>query len=200
MIIIGVKDKALNIQNISDACPVCKSTDSLQMTLYQQYVSLFLIPFCPTRKHAVTICNHCKATFLLEYMSPSFRQVYNDMKAKSKTPIWIFTGAGIVFIGLIFLAIYIKIDSDNTDKLVKAPQKNDVFEIRLETGKYTIYKVQHVKNDSVYFFANKYQVTELTGLNDLFEKEFETSVTYGMPVSKLVKMRKDGDIIDIIKK
>ena len=195
MLIVGVKNKILDVKKISDPCPFCKATDSLQMTFFQQYVSLFWIPFFPSKKHANTLCSHCNAEFLLEYMSPNFREIYEDIKTKNKTPLWTFTGTLIAIILLVSLAFAIKIDSDNTRKRVAAPQINDLFEIKLKSDKYTIYKVQKVEHDSVYFFANKFEVDAITGITDLYNKEFDESKSYGLPITKFTQMNEDGEII-----
>ena len=195
MLIIGVRNKKLDIRNISDVCSFCRVTNTLEITLYQQYVSIFWIPFFPSKKQLITSCKHCDATFQSEYMSLKFRQICEDIKTENKTPWWVFSGSGILVASLIALVIGIKIDTDNTREFVSAPRINDIFEIRLKDDIYTLYKVHKVEHDSVYFYANKYQISDETGISNLYDEEFETSKMYGLSISKFIQMNKDGEII-----
>ena len=200
MIIFGLRNKVLATESIPGTCPVCKENNCLQMTLYQQYVTLFFIPSFPTEKKEASVCTRCGAKLQLRYMSPAFTEIYNRLKSTTPRPLWLFTGCGIMVIGLIALLIDLKFNNDKIKQFIVRPQKNDIFEIRTKESNYTLYKVVKTGRDSAYFIANKYQISEASGIDQLYDKGeqgFDASVTYGIPISRLIKMNNDGAIIDI---
>jgi hypothetical protein len=203
MIVFGVRNKALITESISIACPICKESDCLQITVRQQYVSVFFIPFAPTRKQGTCVCNQCNAVLQPEYMSTDFQDSYRAIKSKIKTPLWCLTGAFLATVGLIVLFVYIKQDSKRVTLMVHNPQKSDIFGIQPKGGSCTLYEVVKIKSDSIYFFANKYQTTDATNISDLYDKGeqgFDRSKFYGILLSKLIQMDNNGEIIDAKRK
>lgn len=77
-----------------------------------------------------------------------------------------------------------------------SPQKGDIYEIRLPDQQYTIYKVDKVEGNTVYFFENEYTTNKLSGVNKLLEKPFTTE-SYPVMKTDLKVMLENDEIMDI---
>ncbi len=200
MIIYGTKATLLKSDSIFDPCPSCGTNNSIQINVYQRYAHVFWIPFFPIGKTGVSACNNCKQVLKLNQMPASLRLSYDNIKAQSKMPVWTFSGLFLIVLGIIAIMISEKQKDERVGKLILSPKKDDVFEIKLKDNEYTLYKVQKVDGDTVYFYANKYQTNRQTGLAGLADQPFDTDMSYGLPKSKLVSMSKNDEIIDIDRK
>ncbi len=200
MIIYGTKATLCKSEYIFEPCPNCRTANSMQMSVFQRYAHVFWIPFFPIGKTGVSVCSNCRQVLKLDQMPPSLRLSYDNIKTNTRIPIWTFAGVILVAIGVIAIIVSEKQKDEKVSKLILSPKKDDVFEIKLKDNEYTLYKVQMVVGDTTYFFANKYQTNQETGLSDLSAKEFDTSMIYGLSKSKLIEMNKNDEIIDIDRK
>ena len=197
MIVYGTRSTLLKSEIIFDQCPNCNTSNKVQMNVFQRYAHLFWIPFLPAGKYAVSQCTNCGQVLKEKQMPATFKLSYDNLKSQVSTPIWNFVGIFLIslLIGGLFIAD--KQKAGKVSKMLLSPKKDDVFQIKLKDDIYTLYKVKKVEGDTVYFFANKFQTDQESGLSDLATKEYETSETYGVPIKKLVEMDKDSKIIDI---
>jgi hypothetical protein len=170
MIVYGTNAKAIATENLYDNCVKCGTADSVQMTVFQKYATLFWIPFFPIGKTGTTECNHCKHVMLEKEFSTAEINSYKNLKAKGKTPIWTFTGL-VILTALIAWAIKTGKENDALDaKYIAAPQKGDIYEFKTESDQFSLYKVDEVKGDSVFVFQNQYEANKIRGLSDLKAK------------------------------
>ncbi len=200
MIIYGTRSTLLKTEYLFEPCPNCNTANSVQMNVFQQYAHIFWIPIFPIRKTGVSVCTNCRQVLKEKQMPASLKLSYQNLKSDTKIPIWHFTGIFLVFLVVIAVVISDKQTSDKVSKLIMSPKKDDVFQIKLKDDVYTLYKVKKVEGDTVYFFANKYQTSEESGLSGLSDKEFDTAETYGLSKSELNNMNKNDEIIDIERK
>jgi len=170
------------------------------MNVYQRYAHVFWIPFFPIGKTGVSVCGNCKQVLKLNQMPPILKMNYDNVKTRTRTPIWAFSGVFLIVLGVIAISISDKQKGEKVSRFIASPKKDDVFEIKLKDDEYTLYKVKEVVKDTVYFYANKYQTSQETGLSDLVGKEFDTGMSYGLPKSRLIEMNKNDEIIDIDRK
>ena len=197
MIVYGRRATALTTQQLFEPCPNCKATNSLHITVYQRYAHVFWIPMFPIGKTGVSVCGSCNQVLKLKEMPPELRLAYDNIKAQTKTPIWHFAGTGLLIAGIIALSIHSKNKTEQVDKMVLNPKAGDIFEIKVKDNVYTLYKVQKVEKDTVFFVANQYQTDDASGLDDLKKKPFATDSVYGVPKIALVEMNKKDEIVDI---
>jgi len=200
MIIFGTKATFRKSEYIFDPCPNCRTTNSVQISIFQRYGHIFWIPFIPIGKTGVSVCNNCRQVLKLEQMSPQLRLSYDNLQTNTRIPIWSFSGVFLIILGVIAVDISDKQKSEKVSKLILSPKKDDVFEIKLTDNGYTLYKVQRVEKDTVYFYANRYQTNQESGLGDLADKDYATDISYGLSKSKLIEMNKNDEIIDIDRK
>lgn len=202
MIVYGIRGKLLKNEISTVSCPNCNTANSIQMNVFQRWAHIFWIPFFPIGKTGVSQCLNCKQVLKLKEMPASLRLSYDNLKAQSSTPIWTFTGIGVIIVIAIFGYFGEKQTAKRISKWVLAPQKNDIYHVKLKNDHYTLYKVDHIVGDTVYLALNKYETDREDGLSDMAAKG-DTAydlAQQGLPKSLLIDMAKEGSILDIDRK
>jgi len=203
MIVYGRRATLVKTEHLFEPCPNCRTTNSIQLSVLQRYAHVFWIPIFPIGKTGVSVCSNCRQVLKRDQMPATLRMSYDNLKTQAKIPIWHFAGTFLIVLGVIAVVISEKKTAQKVGKLILSPKQNDVFQIKLKDDAYTLYKVKEVKGDTVYFFANKYETSQETGLDDLANKgdtSFDHSTTYGFSKQMLVDMNKKDEIIDIDRK
>ena len=198
MIHVNVGKIPLKKSWIATPCPLCKTPNSLHITVYHQFVG-FIVPLFPLKKTCMADCSSCKGNVEIQYMSPDFYVLYQQLKKDSRTPRRLYIGSLILVIGMVLLCFYFYENSKRVNSIIKLPQKNDLFEIVQPSGNYTLYKVARVKGDTVLFSVNKYEVTENESINDLYEKfgkDFDNHKTMVLTKLQLLQMHSRGEVFD----
>jgi len=197
MIVYGTRASLQKSEYIYEACPNCQKTNSVQINVYQRYAHIFWIPFFPIGKTGISVCSDCRQVLKLDQMPEALKLSYQNIKSNTRIPVWTFIGVFLIAAGIVALTINENQKAERVGKYILAPKKNDIFEIKLKDDEFTLYKVEKVERDTVYFFANKYTTNQQTGLDDLAIKPFDESTTYGVSIIKLKEMNKNDEIIDI---
>ncbi len=197
MIVYGRRATALKTQVLFEPCPNCRTTNSVQITVYQRYAHIFWIPMFPIGKTGVSVCANCRQVLKLADMTPDLHLAYDHIKSSTRIPIWHFSGLALIVVAIIAVSISEKNKAEKVSKLILNPQKGDIFELKIKDTIYTLYKVLKVEKDTVFFAANKYQTDQETGLDDLQKKPFDTDSVYGVPKTALIEMNRKEEIIDI---
>jgi hypothetical protein len=199
MIVYGIRTKQLAKEILTDKCPNCGTQNTVELYVFQKYAHVFWIPFFPSGKAAVSQCSHCKQVLKQKEMPASFRASYENVKLQAKTPIWTFSGLALVAALITIAVISDKKKDERNAKLILAPQKGDIFEIKTKDNQYTLYKVDTIQGDSVLIRPNNYEVNKETGLNDL-KRKGETAYSedlFAIHKKELKEMLESGEIIDI---
>jgi hypothetical protein len=192
----GTKAKQLAKEPISGKCPHCSSQNSIDMYVFQKYGHLYWIPFAPMTKTGVSECTHCKQKLELFQMPDQLKAKYEDIKARTKTPLWTFSGLlllGVVIVLSILAAIN---DNHKNNQLILQPQAGDIYEMATENSQYTLLKVARVQGDSVYVHINEYETNKQSRLYQLKEKPFSAEeISFTKQTLRL--MLKEGKILDV---
>ena len=196
MIIYGSKGTVLGGESVKCNCPNCEAQNSIQMYVAQRYAHIYWIPFFPTNKSVVSECNNCKQVLEKKDFPPSFDRAHDNLKSNAKAPWW--TYIGVILIGLLIVAgvVTSKLDDKENAELILAPKAGDIYEVKLSSDEYTLYKVDRVEDNMVYLLENQYAVNQSSGLDDLKIKPYYAEST-PVPKSALKLMLEDGEIIDI---
>ena len=184
MIIYGWKPTGIATENIREKCPHCGTPDSLQMDIYQKYAHVYWIPLFPIGKTAATQCSHCQQVLQKKEFPPDLQYAYETLKIHAKTPVWTFSGLGILALLIAWGIISSKQTDEKNARLILSPQKGDLYEISINTNRYTLYKVEKVAGDSVFLLFNQYESNKESGLSDLKNKGNEAFSTELMPLHK----------------
>jgi hypothetical protein len=201
MIIYGSRATQLVKEGLSDKCPHCGSY-SLQLYIFQRYAHVFWIPMFPIGKIGVAECTSCKKTWKKKEFSDTTRLSYQNLKSQAKTPAWTFTGLGVLAV-IIGITIYSEQKKkEKSGKLILAPVAGDVFEIKLNDGQYTLYKVNDVRSDSVFVNLSEYETNMESGFGDLKNKGESafSAVSIGLTKKQLKEMFDKGEIINVERK
>jgi hypothetical protein len=199
MIIYGTKAPLLKTEYAGIPCPNCKTNHSIQISIFQRYAHVFWIPFFPIGKTGVSVCGNCRQVLKLKEMPADLRLSYDNLKLQTKTPIWTFSGLGIVAVIAIGVTIHGQQNEKKIANLINKPKAGDIAQIKEKENQYTLYKVVDVKKDSVYLVINKYQTDDENDISNLEVKGFDTAVN---AISKpaYAAMYKDNKILDIDRK
>lgn len=170
MIFYGTK--ASNIKNgqiINVDCPHCETNTSMIYSVFGKYAHVYWIPFFPIGRVTVAECANCKRTYEYSELTPQIQTKLQREKEKegAKTPIWMFSGLGIVAV-LICIGIY---SSGQTEKeeaeYLKNPKAGDVYEMKIENGHFSTARVDKVDKDSVYVTLNDYETDKSSGISEI---------------------------------
>jgi hypothetical protein len=202
MIVYGSKNKQLAKETIFEKCPNCGTQHSVEMHVFQKYAHVFWIPFFPMGKTGISQCDHCKQVLKLKQMPPGLVDSYNNIKAQTRTPVWMFAGLALLAFGITAGVISEKNKSAKNARLILNPQSGDIFEIKTADRQYTLYKVSAVKGDTVFVLYNNYESNKLSGLEKLKEKGDKAFSSEEQPLTKadLKKMLDNDEILDIDRK
>jgi hypothetical protein len=200
MLIYGFRDRRIASEAIN-RCPNCGSFNTAKLCVYQKYLHMCYIPFLPFGKTGMLECDSCNQKFDIKHLSADIQIEYQNLKSQSGIPLWIFTGitlTGLVIAGVIWNN---KRRQAATAQMILNPKVDDVFEVK-DGSEYTLYKVQSVEKDSVYFYSNKYETDEESGLDNL-KSEGDSSYSediYVFSRADLKNMQTKGDLLNIDRK
>ncbi|MDQ2863597.1 MAG: hypothetical protein M3R50_08125 [Bacteroidota bacterium] len=198
MIVFGRKAKKIASERLSEQCPGC-NTQSVDMYLFQEYGHVFWIPFLPVGRLGMSQCSKCGQVLKTKQIPANFVAEYEKLKKKTKVPFWTFSGLALVGIIIIASIIYGQKKDELNAKLITAPQKGDVFEMKLQSKKYTLFKVERVSGDTVYVNPSNYETDRATGINDIKSKGDSAYSKDDIVFSKaeLAQMLSSGEITGI---
>jgi hypothetical protein len=198
MIIYGHKATKTGHQSLfGTKCSSCGTKDEIEMYTFSRYFHLFWIPVFPYRKEAVTQCNHCKKVLHKKEFSADLLSQYEEMKMNIKTPYWQFTGAGLLALLIIAITYSVKEDDKRDIAFLTAPRAGDIYEIKLSSNNYTLYKVLDVTPDSVYVLLNKFEATRQSGLSKMEMNEpgsFSEEEEMAIARKTLLSLKQSGEI------
>lgn len=202
MIFYGTRSKQLIKEAIPANCPNCGTMNSLELYVFQKYAHVYRLPVFPLGKTGVSQCDHCKQVLEKKQMPPQLLAEYDTLKAKTKTPFWMYTGASL-FVVLIVIALFANQQRIKENaQWILAPQSGDVYEYKTSEGQYTLLMVNDVQGDTVFVRQNQYEVNLRKGLRKLKEKgsaAYESEL-YAFSKKELKEMLDKEEILDIDRK
>lgn len=93
MFLAGIKTKSLKSTQPTDIiCTSCSKKNSTKVAVIGAYKHLFNIPFLAGKKEALSTCNSCQNSFNYNQMSDNLKLAYHELKDKTKTPLWFYSG------------------------------------------------------------------------------------------------------------
>ncbi len=105
---IGQKSILLAREMLADQCPNCASNHSLEMEVFQKYIHFIYIPYLPSGKTGLSFCSNCKLTIVDKDMPSNQKAAYQQLKAKTLLPIWMFSGLALMILLILFLQNHIQ--------------------------------------------------------------------------------------------
>ncbi len=196
MLIYGWKSTPIGSEDLGSKCSHCGTMLSVQVFVFQKYAHVFWIPAFPIGKTGGSHCSHCKQTLKPKEMPQDVKLSYDNLRARSKAPVWTFSGLAI-FALLVTWGIFASRQSAAANaKMILAPQPGDVYEVKQGPSSFTLYKVSRVEGDSVYILHNMYESNKRSGLSGLLNKEYDPEPEV-LAKSELKELFDKGTIDDI---
>lgn len=197
MIFYGSKGVHLHSEQVSGVkCSHCEQTSTHTVSIYGKYAYVYWIPFFPLGKKGVSECNHCKITLEPKEMSESLKLAYQNVNVNAKTPIWYWSGLGIVAVIIGVLAFSSAQHDKDAITYIDKPLTGDIYEFK-PNDYYSLLKVASVDQDSVYVISNDYETERQSDLNDLDKASNFTSKPYGISKEDLKEYFKSKKILDV---
>jgi zinc-ribbon family len=170
--IFGSKVKQLSNEarpNLS--CPHCNTTGKMTVGVVNKYFHVMFIPTFPTGKTGFSQCGHCKQILEEKDMPANIRSEVFNIKQDSKTPYWMYSGLFGFALLMVFGSISGKKNDAENAQFIDAPAVGDKYHIKNDFRDFTIYRVNNVTADSIYFDLNNYSVTKRRGLYKIDKEE-----------------------------
>lgn len=173
MIVYGSKNKLLASEQIYDKCPDCGMQNCITIQVLQKYATLFWIPLFPLKKNGKSHCNYCKMVYY-NNLPISLKLPYLNLKNKVRLPIWIFSGAILISIFLVYGFYRSNLIKQRNNQLIVTLQQNDILQVKIKEGFSTI-KIENIKGDSVFFKSNKFAIDKESKLYKINNEESDFS-------------------------
>lgn len=198
MVFFGLRHVHLKTVQLDTAvCPKCNTKGSLILSIYRRHSHIFFIPLHPYNKNGVTECQNCGDVMKSKNMPEDIKREYKLIKSETGSPLWQFSGL-IIIIGIVFWGIY----SDNQKnernfEYISSPQIGDVYEYKLEKGRYTTLKVFKVSADSVFMLENDFEIDKSKQMDVIDKPENYTNYTSHLSKTELSEMFENKVILDV---
>lgn len=194
--IYGIRSRELAAAPLPGNCPICERRECREMHLLQRYVHALWLPLFPIGRKGEIRCQHCAHKVKAKDFNELQQDQLAEMRQTHRTPAWYYTGL-IIFGGLVVYSVYVSgRRSERNAAWLQAPQRGDVYEVRIGADAYTLMQVQNLKGDSVQVQFSALTSNKRTGLTKLYLHPFEGHTTR-MHVKKLLSMHADGEIVDV---
>lgn len=154
-------------------CVNCGSVGTVEAHIYSKYAHVYWIPVFPIGKWGLTSCSFCKQAFEASEAPASYHEAYLAVKDRAKVPLKHYAGLILLGILIVWGVFARKMKSEEDSKFLDAPQAGDVYQLKTNSGNYTLLKIARVTPDTTFFFVNRYEVNKISGLNksDVQSKE-----------------------------
>jgi hypothetical protein len=174
MIFYGTKAVHVISANLpTTKCSECNTTGQINMSIFSRHAHVYWIPLFPAGKVAIAQCEHCKKAYKTDEMSQKMLSYVHEIKKEAKTPLWQFTGIGIIA-GFVLIAKFVwePISNKANTLIINNPAVGDVYSVKTESG-YTTLKLAEVTADSVWYYQNQYGVDKILGIDEIkIEKNY----------------------------
>ena len=202
MIFYGTKGSHIHSERKSNLkCDNCDEITSHNISVFGKYAYIYWIPIFPVSKKVFSECTNCKATNDFKSMNEKLRRTSIDLKKNTKTPIWYWSGLGIIAI-LISIGFYFNAQH-NKDVInyIKEPMAGDIIEFKnSETNYYSTLKINHVTKDSIFVIPNDFETDKVGGISDIDKSKNYNSEPFGIGRNQIQKMFDDDLFYDINRK
>ncbi|GHU99587.1 hypothetical protein FACS1894159_03850 [Bacteroidia bacterium] len=171
VIFYGIRSKAQRSVQTTYNCPHCGKERSIAVVPVWKYAHLFWVPFFPLWKSYVCLCTECDEVVEKTIDMPITKEI---KRQTSRLPWWTFSGLIIVALLVGWGVIQSKTRELSAQRDIKAkienPQVGDVYQVRLDSCKYTLMRATAVRGDSIFVQFHEYYVDKGSDLPKLKRK------------------------------
>lgn len=199
MIFYGTKGSHLKtIRSKAIKCDNCNEIAPHNVSIFGKYGYLYWIPVFPMGKKAFSECNNCKVTSDFKGMNEQLRHASADVKRDTKTPIWYWSGLGVIAI-LIAVLYYFSLQHDeDVQTYLIEPAVGDIIEFKnTDTNYYSTLKITSITKDSIFVIQNNYETDKMSGVSKIDKASNYTTAPFGIGREDYPKMFEEGILYDI---
>ena len=171
MIIYGYRSSHLLTESVPGECTACSAPAALRMSVFGRYVHVYWIPLFSIGKVGASECGHCRQVLKPKEMNPGLRQLFQELKQRSRIPLWHFVGLAVVAALILWAMVASSKNHRANQTFITAPHKGDLYHVRTNNGHYSLWKVQDVTGNAVKLLANNYEIDNETKVQDLNKPE-----------------------------
>lgn len=177
---VHFSEKLIANEKVNCKCPNC-GYKNLSIRVYQKYGYALLVYWLVIwRGRDVTAsCSNCEERFIKSSFTKDMLEEYKHLP--KRIPWWMFSGWAMfvaLMAGIVMIVIY---NNKINEQLALNPKAGNVYNVKISDDRFTLFKINTVKGDSVYIIQNLYEVDNFSGINDLRDKPFSSDV---LPVHK----------------
>jgi hypothetical protein len=199
MIIHGHSSIETLNEKLFDNCVSCGKNNCLELSVNQNYATVFFIPFFPTHKTVNIFCNSCYKTIKLKEATESIRLHYKNIKSKARLPLWTFSGF-LLLCSFIVLAYFVgTARHKNKIHRMSNVQVGDIFGVKLNDTLFTICKFDKIMNDTLFYRMSKLEAQseeELSSLRLQDSSQF-SNVENGISRENFIKAIDDLTLLEV---
>lgn len=197
MIFYGTKGSHLHSERKSSIkCDNCNEITNHNISVYGKYGYLYWIPVFPMSKKVFSECTNCNYTQDFNGMNEKLRNASADVKRNTKTPIWYWSGLGIIGVIFVFgIFSAVQHDKDVVD-YIASPLKGDVIDYK-PTEYYSTLKIANVTKDSIFLIPNDYEIERKSKLYKIDKSKNYTAEPYAVSKEEFKKLFKEKVFLDI---
>lgn len=199
MIFYGTKGSHLKSERRGGIkCDHCNEITNHTISVYGKYAYLYWIPVFPMTKKVFSECSNCKTTKAYKEMNEKLKDAAIEVKRNVKTPIWYWSGLGIIALIIAFGAYSAGKHKKDLVNYIKEPAVGDVIEFRVtQTGYYSTLKIKSVTNDSIFVIQNDYETDKKKGISGIDKAKNYTTVPYSLGKNEIQGLFDKGLFYDI---
>lgn len=198
MIIYGSRATHLKSDKLRNAtCPNCQTKGALMASAFGRHAHIFWIPLFPMGKTGVFECQHCHKGFKKKELGDDGKMDYKNFLTDVKTPLWKYSGLGIIALLLCWAFYSNKQDEAKVAELIENPAMYDVYTFQTDTNSYSTFKVVEVFQDSMYISQNDYEIDKLSAVYKIEKEENYPDEIYVVTAEEIKDMYAAGEIKDI---
>jgi hypothetical protein len=197
MIFYGSKGVHLHSEQAGGIkCSNCEQHSTHTISIFGKYAHVYWIPFFSIGKKGVSECNHCKITLEPKEMSEPLRLAYKNAKGNAKSPIWHWSGIGVIAAIIGLVAFNSSQHEKDVIVYINNPQLGDVYEYK-PNDFYSLLKVTSVSQDSVFVIANNYEMEMQSSLYKIDKESNYTTEPYGISKERIKELFESKEILDV---
>lgn len=187
-------------ESVHTVCPSCETKGSLVYSIYSRHAHVFWIPLFPAGKTGGAICRHCQLEIESKEMPEDLKREYDDFNSEVRAPIWQFAGLAIIAAFIIYINVSRQQDAKIELQYINSPKVGDIYQYKIENGRYSSFKIEKVFDESVEVALNDYETDQIGGLKEIDQEENYLDLIYIFSIEELKEMHNNGEIFDINRK
>ena len=197
MIIYGFKGAHLRTTSLSGTnCPACATPNLMTTSVYSRYAHVYLIPFFPFSKTAVTQCDHCRQAWEEKTLPTQLQPTVRELRKNTRFPLWSWAGVAVLVLVLAGASLAGRYHERDRVAWLAAPHTGDIYTVHSpgDSTKYSLLKVLSARGNTVVVVGNEYEIEDSAPVAELNSPEKYSKASQSLTVLDLQIMHNKGQL------